>query len=257
VGRRKQAHFAEMAAMPRVWEHPEHCAGQWRSLLAKPLPRPDFAQISGDPSAGPSSDPAGLGVLTLELGCGTGLWTVGMAEKFREQWWIGADIKGARMWHGAKLLQSKGLANAGFLRTRLEQIEKYFAGGEVNEIWITFPDPQPRESREKKRLTSPTFLRRYRNIMHPDGRIHLKTDNLSLFEYTLQAWQAEGLCIERCIRDIHSPEHMEQRDPNEQNVLSFITTYESRYMAQSLPIQYLRAAFRKGFPGPVPAFGRP
>lgn len=217
--------------MPWVWEHPENCAGQWRSLLADPTHRPE------------SHNNFQIKSLTLELGCGTGLWTVGMAEKFKELYWIGADIKGARMWHGAKILESKMLRNAGFIRTRLEQIEQYFADGEVNEIWITFPDPQPRESREKKRLSSPAFLRRYQNILHPNGCIHLKTDNTPLFEYSLEAWQSEGLHIERCIRDIHSPENEAQRDSKEQSALSVHTTYESRYMAQGLPIHYLRARF--------------
>jgi tRNA (guanine-N7-)-methyltransferase len=229
VGRRKLAHFAEMAIMPRVWEHPEQCAGRWRSMLGNP----------GD--IHPVHNISPIHPLTLELGCGTGLWTVGMAEKFKEQWWLGADIKGARMWHGAKILESKLIQNAGFLRTRLEQIEDYFEPGEVNEIWITFPDPQPRESREKKRLSSPAFLRRYRNILHPEGKLHLKTDNTALFEYSLEAWQSEGLRIECCIRDIHSSENQAQRSPIEQESLSVLTTYESRYMAQGLPIHYLRS----------------
>ena len=176
--------------------------------------------------------------------CGTGLWTVGVGSKKPGHLWLGADIKGARMWHGAKQIEALGLNNAGFLRTRLEDIELYFGEGEVSEIWITFPDPQPRESREKKRLSSPAFLRRYRNILHPDGCIHLKTDNISLFEYTVEAWQAEGLLIERCIRDVHSPEHRAQRSPYEQDALSVLTTYESRYMAQNLPIHYVRGQFR-------------
>ena len=244
MGRRKLAHFAEMAAMPRVWEHPEHSAGRWRTMLACPITPLDSSDHPSSPPPEPHDGPDVPHKLTLELGCGTGLWTVGMAEKFKDAWWIGADIKGARMWHGAKLLESKQLNNAGFLRTRLEQIEAYFESGEVNEIWITFPDPQPRESREKKRLSSPAFLRRYRNILHPDGCIHLKTDNISLFEYTVEAWQAEGLLIERCIRDVHSPEHRAQRSPYEQDALSVLTTYESRYIAQNLPIHYVRGQFR-------------
>ncbi|MFM7700917.1 MAG: tRNA (guanine(46)-N(7))-methyltransferase TrmB, partial [Bacteroidota bacterium] len=141
--------------MPRVWEHPEHSAGRWRTMLACPIAPLDSSDHPSSPPPEPHDGPAVPQKLTLELGCGTGLWTVGMAEKFKDGWWIGADIKGARMWHGAKLLESKQLNNAGFLRTRLEQIESYFESGEVNEIWITFPDPQPRESREKKRLSSP------------------------------------------------------------------------------------------------------
>jgi tRNA (guanine-N7-)-methyltransferase len=145
------------------------------------------------------------------------------------------------MWHGAKQIEAHGLQNAGFLRTRLEDLEMYFGQGELSEIWITFPDPQPRESREKKRLTSPAFLKKYRNVLQKDGKLHLKTDNTPLFDYTLEAWEAQGLVLERCLRDVHHPEAVADRDELEQKTLSVLTTYESRYMAQGLPIHYVRA----------------
>jgi tRNA (guanine-N7-)-methyltransferase len=117
----------------------------------------------------------------------------------------------------------------------------YFGQGELSEIWITFPDPQPRESREKKRLTSPAFLKKYRNVLQKDGKLHLKTDNTPLFDYTLEAWEAQGLVLERCLRDVHHPEAVADRNELEQKTLSVLTTYESRYMAQGLPIHYVRA----------------
>jgi tRNA (guanine-N7-)-methyltransferase len=229
LSRRKLLHFAEMARMPRVWEHPPNTAWTWRERLQNP-------EVLSIPPSQNQEPP-----LILELGCGTGLWTVGVGSKKPDHLWLGADIKGARMWHGAKLIEALGLNNAGFLRTRLEDIEMYFGEGEISEIWITFPDPQPRESREKKRLTSPAFLKRYRKVLQDGGYLHLKTDNTALFEYTLEAWKDNGLTLERCIRDVHHPDERTQRNAYEQETLSVLTTYESRYMAQGLPIHYVRA----------------
>lgn len=218
-----------MARMPRVWEHPQNAVGTWRQRLMDPL--------EVDPQPSMTSQPP----LILEVGCGTGLWTVGMALQQESVLWLGADIKGARMWHGAKQIEAHGLQNAGFLRTRLEDLEMYFGQGELSEIWITFPDPQPRESREKKRLTSPAFLKKYRNVLQKDGKLHLKTDNTPLFDYTLEAWAAQGLVLERCLRNVHHPDAVADRNELEQKTLSVLTTYESRYMAQDLPIHYVRA----------------
>jgi len=237
MARRKLAHFAEMAQMPRVWENPEGTAGTWRNMLQNKSANPN---ASDGLASGTEPNPVPL---VLELGCGTGLWTIGMAQHHPEVLWLGSDIKGARMWHGAKLLQSLGLHNAGFLRTRLENLEQYFAPNEVNEIWLTFPDPQPRESREKKRLSSPAFLRRYRRILTSGGSIHLKTDNLALFRYSLEAWQDSGLHVERCLSDLHHPSQMALWEPEERQALSVCTTYESRYKALGVPIHYLRASY--------------
>lgn len=123
--------------------------------------------------------------IVLELGCGKGEYTVGLAKRYPDKNFIGIDIKGARMWKGLKEAQEDGLSNVAFIRTRINLVEYFFAKNEVSEIWITFPDPHPRELKVKKRLTSPQFLERYTKFLEPGGTIHLKTDNIIFFEYTL------------------------------------------------------------------------
>lgn len=123
--------------------------------------------------------------IVLELGCGKGEYTVGLAKRYPDKNFIGIDIKGARMWKGLKEAQEDGLSNVAFIRTRINLVEYFFAKNEVSEIWITFPDPHPRELKVKKRLTSPQFLERYTKFLEPGGTIHLKTDNIIFFEFTL------------------------------------------------------------------------
>jgi tRNA (guanine-N7-)-methyltransferase len=122
--------------------------------------------------------------LVLELGCGKGEYTTGLAKHFPDKNFIGIDIKGARIWKGARQIFDEQIKNAGFLRTRIDLIESFFQENEVSEIWITFPDPQLRKAR--KRLTAPLFLNRYRKFLLPRGIIHLKTDSRELYEYTLE-----------------------------------------------------------------------
>src|SRR5688572_33160801 len=122
--------------------------------------------------------------IVLELGCGKGEYSNGLAEKYPNLNFIGVDIKGARIWRGSKTAQEKKLLNVAFLRTQIEFIESCFEKEEVSEIWITFPDPQP--NKEKKRLTHPVFLNRYKNILKQKGVIHLKTDSAELYEFTLE-----------------------------------------------------------------------
>ena len=124
--------------------------------------------------------------LVLELGCGKGEYTVGLGEANPSKNFIGVDVKGNRIWTGANYAIEKNLKNIGFLRTRIDFIDHCFETGEVDEIWITFPDPQPQSPRARKRLTNPIFLNRYKKIMKPNGLIHLKTDSTSLYEYTLE-----------------------------------------------------------------------
>ena len=124
--------------------------------------------------------------IILELGCGKGEYTVGLAQRHPDQNYIGVDIKGSRMWVGCKQVRDLGLNNVAFIRTRIELIENFFAKDEVSEIWLTFSDPQPRKSRQKKRLSSPQFLKRYSHFLRKDNLIHLKTDNPQLFDYTLE-----------------------------------------------------------------------
>jgi tRNA (guanine-N7-)-methyltransferase len=128
--------------------------------------------------------------LVLELACGNGEYCVGMSKLYPERNFLGVDIKGARIWNGAKLAIAEGMENTAFLRTRIEMIHKFFAPEEVSEIWITFPDPFLRESKSNRRLTSPPFLNLYRQILKKGGIVHLKTDEPNLYECTLE-WLAE------------------------------------------------------------------
>jgi tRNA (guanine-N7-)-methyltransferase len=122
--------------------------------------------------------------IILELGCGKGEYTVGLAERYPEKNFIGIDFKGARLWRGSKTVKEKEMKNVAFIRTQVDHINKFFGPGEVSEIWITFPDPQP--GKERKRLTAPVFLDRYKILLGPDGIIHLKTDDVDFYNYTLE-----------------------------------------------------------------------
>ena len=139
--------------------------------------------------------------LVLELGCGKGEYTVALAERNPGKNYIGVDIKGARLWKGAKYVTEQGIPNAAFLRTRIEFITAFFAPGEVSEIWLTFSDPQIRS--ENSRLSSPLFLERYRQFLRPGGIVHLKTDSRFLFEYTLAVCRVNGLRILACTTDLY------------------------------------------------------
>jgi len=124
--------------------------------------------------------------VVLELGCGKGEYTVGLAEKYPDKNFIGIDIKGARIWRGCKTSNEKKLSNVCFLRSRIDLIEHFFEPDEVDEIWITFPDPQLKERKTRKRLISQHFINKYKRVIKPDGIVHLKTDNIQFFEYALE-----------------------------------------------------------------------
>ena len=183
--------------------------------------------------------------IVLELGCGRGEYTVALASKYQENNDIGVDIKGARMWRGAKTATENSIENAAFLRTRIEFIESCFAEGEVDEIWITFPDPQPGRQRAKKRLTSPLFLARYAKFLKPDGIIHLKTDSQMLHEYTKAVIRHNNLPLEVCSSDIYN-------DGTANPELSIKTAYECKFLERGMPITYLRFTLngRKTFDAP-------
>lgn len=172
--------------------------------------------------------------IVLELGCGKGEYTVGLAERYPDKNFIGVDIKGARMWRGASLSIQKGIWNTAFLRTRIEHITSFFAPGEVSEIWITFPDPQEKRVRAKKRLTSSKFLAMYQKFIEPSGYIHLKTDNSLLYEYTYQLALQNKLDIKVNTNNLY------QSGVDDEALLSIQTFYESQFLAQGIPIKYLK-----------------
>lgn len=172
--------------------------------------------------------------LTLELACGRGEYTVALAEAYPEVNFIGIDVKGARMWQGASIALEKGLANAAFLRTRIEQIDLFFTPGEVSEIWITFPDPFLRVSKSDKRLTSPRFLHLYRKILASAALVHLKTDDTTLYEYTLQVLRSDPACCIICHNaDIYA-------SPLAFDELRFKTHYEMEHLSDGRKIKYIR-----------------
>ncbi|EEI91225.1 putative tRNA (guanine-N(7)-)-methyltransferase [Sphingobacterium spiritivorum ATCC 33300] len=176
--------------------------------------------------------------IVLELACGKGEYTVNLAKLFPQKNFIGIDYKGNRIWRGAKTALEEGIENVGFLRIQIETILEHFEENEVDEIWITFPDPQPQESREKKRLTNPKFLERYQYIMKPDGLMHLKTDNDGFYAYTLEQIDLLGLKKEVQTDDLY---HSELVD----DVLSIKTYYEKKYLAHNKNINYVRWTFKK------------
>lgn len=185
------------------------------------------------------NDDGGRNPIVLELGCGKGEYTVGLGAAHPDRNFIGIDIKGARMWRGAKTATEMGLANVGFLRTRIEFINSFFAPSEISEIWITFPDPQLKKGREKKRLTSPVFLAYYARFLAPGGVIHLKTDSRELHEYTRRVIETNGLPCEAASADIYGS-GSDAVAASFADALSIKTTYERRFLDEGKPITYLR-----------------
>ena len=182
------------------------------------------------------------GPLILELGCGKGEYTLELARRNPERNYVGVDIKGARLWRGAKTATQEGLPNVRFLRTRIEFITAYFAPGEVSEIWLTFSDPQPKS--ENNRLTSPVFLERYRKMLKPGGVVRLKTDSRFLYEYTRAVVEANGLKVLASTTDLYG-ELPPSVEPELREVQTF---YESMFLEQGVPITYL--AFTIDHKGP-------
>ncbi len=173
--------------------------------------------------------------IVLELGCGRGEYSVELGKHYADKNFIGVDIKGARLWRGAKSVTDEGITNVGFLRTRIEFIESFFGEGEISEIWITFPDPQLRKGRVKKRLTAPEFLSYYAKFLKNDGVIHLKTDSQHLHEYTKAVTEVNGLEVKECCSDIYP-----NKDKFIAELCSIQTTYEKRYLSEGMAITYIQ-----------------
>ncbi len=171
--------------------------------------------------------------IVLEIGCGRGEYTIGMANLFPDKNFIGIDIKGARIWKGSTMALEAELYNVAFLRIFIEQLTDHFAAGEVDEIWITFPDPRPKDRDIKRRLTSPRFLNLYKQIVKPGGIIHLKTDNTELFEFSLEVLR------ERKEKGLLYTPDLYKSDLQE-HTMGIYTTYEKRYLQEGIPIKYLQ-----------------
>ena len=216
MGKNKLKKFAEMETMDCVYQFP-------------------FATLQGEgcPMRGRWNE-ACFGndhPIVLELGCGKGEYAVGLGTRFPEKNYIGVDIKGARMWTGAKQVVAQGLHNVAFLRTSIELIDRMFAPGEVQEIWITFPDPQMKKV--NKRLTRTRFLNNYRRILSPGGIVHLKTDSPFLYTYTHELVRVNHLPVEVDTDDLY---HSGMAD----DILEIKTYYERQWLSRGLTIKYIK-----------------
>ena len=179
--------------------------------------------------------------ITLELACGKGEYAVGLGKMYSNKNFIGVDIKGNRIWRGAKTALAENLTNIAFLRTQIDKITDYFAVDEVAEIWLTFPDPQLRASKLKKRLTHPKFLRLYQHILQPDGVVHLKTDSPDLYRFTKKVIQLYELELLKDCDDVYAGKNI----PPE---LQIQTHYEKLDIAQSHTIHYLQFKINQPLP---------
>ena len=171
----------------------------------------------------------------LELGCGKGEYTIGLATKHPEKNFIGVDVKGNRIWSGAKHALENKLANVGFLRTRIDFIDHCFGQNEIDEIWITFPDPQPQSTRERKRLTHMMFINRYRKFLKPGGIIHLKTDSTGFYEYTLQVISENNLELIWETNDLYH-----NCPVGRSELIEIKTYYEQLFTAKGEDIKYIQ-----------------
>lgn len=209
MSRKKLKHFAQLKEWPHVYE---------------PTLEDDLG-LSG--SWGDN--------VILELACGKGYYTIALAERYPEATLVGVDIKGARIWHGAEFALDRGLDNVFFLRTKIEALGRFFEAEELDEIWITFPDPHPRKGKAKKRLTSPRFLEIYKKLLKPGGIVHLKTDDKGLFEYTLSVIDELGCKIVRKFDDVYGE--------SDDDLLYIKTDYERRFLAEGRQIRYVAFSF--------------
>jgi tRNA (guanine-N7-)-methyltransferase len=208
MAQKKLQRFAEIRTFPNVLEYPLHMQGKWESFFKN-----DHE-------------------ITLELACGKGEYAVGLGRLYPERNFIGVDLKGNRMWVGAKKSLEDKLDNVAFIRSHIDKIDQYFIKGEIAEIWITFPDPQLRTSKAKKRLTHPNFLRLYQKILKPNGKIHLKTDSPDLYTFTKLVIGLYELKITEDKTDVYSGEVSAE--------LNIKTYYEGLDIAKSNRIHYLQ-----------------
>lgn len=196
--------------------------------------KPFYATIRGTWASGyfKNSHP-----ITLELACGRGEYTIGLARLFPDRNYIGVDIKGERIWKGSTTALAENLNNAAFLRTQILMIENFFEPGEVNEIWLTFPDPRPRKRDIKRRLTSPRFMETYKRLLKAGGFVRLKTDNTQLYEYTLEELQLRSDIADfASTADVYS-------SPLKNECFDIKTRYEQEFTQKGEKIKYLRFRF--------------
>jgi len=250
MGQKKLIKFAAIKEYNNVLEFPQDMQGKWAAFfdaLKKGTSTIDISSLSisdghfvSNVSSINKEDNAST-PLTLELACGRGEYAVGLGRMFPEQHFIGIDLKGNRIWKGASIANKDGLTNVAFVRSQIELTSNYFAKDEVDEIWITFPDPQLRWSKAKKRLTHPKFLRLYQQFLKKEGIVHLKTDSPLLYNFTLKVIEMYGLHL------IYKTDHLY----TEQNIdprCLIKTYYEGLDIAQSSKIHYIQFNIDKVLP---------
>ncbi|MEO8821643.1 MAG: tRNA (guanosine(46)-N7)-methyltransferase TrmB [Ginsengibacter sp.] len=208
MAQKKLKRFGEIKTFSNVLEYPEEMKGKWRNFFNNE------------------------NKIVLELACGKGEYTIGLAQMYTQKNFIGVDIKGNRLWAGARFALKNHLENVGFLRTQIDKINQYFNPTEVDEIWITFPDPQLRYSKAKKRLTHPKFLRLYQQILKPGGKIHLKTDSPDLYGFTKLVIKLYNLPVISDINDVYKMELLSEE-------LAITTHYENLNISKSNRIFYV------------------
>lgn len=230
MAKKKLQHFAEMKTFPCVFEpsnevmvsgiHP--IKGNWKTSYFK------------------NDNP-----ITIELGCGKGEYTIALARKYPNRNFVGADIKGARLWRGSKTVDDEGILNAAFVRTKIEFINTFFDEGEVDEIWLTFSDPQPKDKKGTKRLTGNEFNERYRKLLKKDGVIHVKTDSVFLYERTLEVIAENNHHIIDNTADLYGADFAKFSD-DMQEILNVKTFYEMKFLSQGMPIHYVSFRLNNG-----------
>ncbi len=208
MGQKKLIRFAEIETFSNVLQYPTLLQGKWNDYF------------KNDHS------------ITLELACGKGEYAVGLGRLFSERNFIGVDLKGNRIWVGAKTALKENLTNVAFVRSQIDKADAYFATDEVSEIWITFPDPQLRKSKHKKRLTHPRFLRLYQSFLKQGGLIHLKTDSPVLYQFTKKVIELYQIEVHTDYNDLYKQQNLSQE-------LQIKTHYEGLDIAQSYRIHYL------------------
>ena len=241
MGQKKLIKFAAIKAYEHVLEFPQNMQGKWAAFfdaIKKSITPIDITKlvISDQTVLSNTTTP-----LTIELACGRGEYAVGLGRMFPEQHFIGIDLKGNRIWKGASIANKDGLKNVAFVRSQIELTSNYFAKDEVDEIWITFPDPQLRWSKAKKRLTHPKFLRLYQQFLKKEGIVHLKTDSPLLYHFTLKVIEMYGLNL------IYKTDHLYAEQKIDPRCL-IKTYYEGLDIAQSNKIHYIQFNIDKDLP---------
>jgi tRNA (guanine-N7-)-methyltransferase len=207
MGKNKIARFEQNLTFKNMVQRPEPMAGMWAAFFNNTKP------------------------ITLELACGHGAYTVGLSRLYPERNFIGIDRKGARMWRGAKTAIEENLENAAFMRIQIDHCAEHFANNEVDEIWITFPDPQP--NKDRKKLTSPMFLNRYKQFLKPGGTINLKTDDDHMYEYTLDLIKENNYELLENISNVYA-------QPEVSDELNIKTYYELKWLQNGKTIKFIK-----------------